>query len=443
MKLFGTDGVRGVINQEITPKLCYNIGRTLAKYLTQNNKKDILIAKDTRTSCDMIFSCLAAGLTSLGINVTFVGITTTPALCYLTKTQNFSLGVMITASHNSAEFNGIKIFDQNGNKPNTKLEKTLQGMFDKISQEPLIAYDKIGKVIYKPKLKQKYIAYLRTLLKGVACNQKVCFDNSNGAANYILKPLLKHFDNFVVVGTDTQGINVNKNCGATCVQNLQAAIKANNCDIGFAFDGDADRIVMVKGDKVLDGDDILYILARFLREQKLLYKDCVVGTIMANFGLQEALNKQNIKLIRVPVGDKYIVDYLAQNNLMLGGEQAGHIIINNLSNTGDGVLVSIVLLKALMYYGDKFDTLLKDIKKYPQILKNISVDNKLKNQIIKLNKVQQTLNKCQDMLFDEGRVVLRASGTEPIIRIMAEGKNLTAIEHVVDILTTTITACNK
>ncbi len=432
-KIFGTDGVRGVVDKDITPKLCFFIGKTLGYYLNSINKKTIIIAKDTRTTGDMLYTSLTSGLVSQGIDVVYAGIMTTPALSYLTKNCRYPMGVMLTASHNTAEYNGIKIFDCFGNKPNNKLEKQLQSIFNKSHTLQSLPYDKYGKIINKPNLKTSYINFLDSLLKGLDCDKKVCFDMSNGASNYILKKLLpKHFKNYITIGTCTKGQFVNNSCGATKIDALQQAVIDNNCDLGFAYDGDADRVVMVKDGKVLDGDDILYILAVFLKEQKLLKHNTVVGTVMSNFGLKEALNMRNIDFVRVDVGDKHIVDYIAKHNLQLGGEQAGHIIINSLSNTGDGVLVSIILLRALMYYGAYFDDITKELTKYPQLIKNVHVSQDKKQIILSNDKLRDTLKVCQARLLDEGRILIRPSGTEPLIRIMVEGKDCDLIQHIAD-----------
>ena len=431
-KLFGTDGVRGVVNQQITPKLCFNIGRTIGVYLKDNNNKTVVLGYDTRCTCDMIASALCSGIVSQGINVINAGLLTTPALSFLTKNTDAGLGVMITASHNSAEYNGIKIFDHNGNKPSGKMENTLQKIYNHILSYDLTSFDNYGRIYYRPKLKQKYIDYLIKIVKDIDINIKICFDLSNGAANYIIKPILdKCFKNYVIIGDNVNGEMVNKDCGATKLDALATAVKENGCDIGFAFDGDADRVMMIdKSGRVLDGDDMLYILAVYLKENKLLHNDTVVGTIMANFGLENALKQRGVKLVRVSVGDKYIVDYLNSNNLSLGGEQAGHIIISALTNTGDGVLTSFVMLKAMEHYGKHFDNLLGEVVKYPQVIKNVLVDDRKKNELLKHPKILETLNIIEGTLMDDGRIILRASGTEPLIRVMVEGRDKDMIEHL-------------
>ena len=444
MKLFGTDGVRGVVNVQITPELCFKIGKTLGVYLKNIENPCVVIAKDTRTTCDMIFTSLASGLLSCGVKVVDAGILSTPALSFITKTNDFDLGIMITASHNSAEFNGIKFFDKFGNKPSLSLEKSLQKIYNNLKSYQFVSFDKYQKVVVNHKLKNKYVKYLQQILSTFNLNKKICFDLSNGTANYILKPLLKHFKNYVLIGDDTKGDLVNKGCGATNIDTLVKAVQNNSCDIGFAFDGDADRIIMVLNNgRIIDGDDILYILARYLKDNKLLTNNTVVGTIMSNFGLQDALRKQNIRLIRVNVGDKYIVDYLAGHKLSLGGEQAGHIIISAFTNTGDGILTCLVLLKALQYYGNEFENILNQVQKYPQVIKNVLVEDGKKQKILQNKNVIQTLQVCEGSLLDDGRIVLRASGTEPMIRVMVEGKDNYLIQSIASTLTGAIIKCKN
>ncbi len=441
-KLFGTDGVRGVVDDK-TSQLCFKIGKTLGIYLNKNKQNKIVIAKDTRQTCDMMLSALSCGLMCQGVNVVYAGVMTTPALSFLTKTQKFNLGVMITASHNTPEYNGVKIFDSLGNKPNTKLEQHLQKIYAHINNYKNVDYKTYGKFTSKQKLKYKYINYLKQFLKDFYFEDKVCFDLSNGAANFIIKPLLNHFKNYVIIGDKTKGCLVNHNCGATNIQALQQAVINNNCKYGFAYDGDADRVIMVdKLGKVIDGDDILYILALYLKQNKLLHNNTVVGTIMANYGLQDALIKQNINFVRVKVGDKYIVDYINKHNLSLGGEQAGHIIIPSLTNTGDGVLVSLVLCKAISFYKDKFDDILKNITKYPQVIKNVKVNQERKQSILINQKLQECITLCESLLLDDGRIVVRASGTEPVIRVMTEGKDYELINKLADTIINTIQQLN-
>ncbi len=412
-KIFGTDGVRGIYGQDITPRLANDMGRAVATYLKQNNKHTILIAKDTRASGDILITAFASGAMARGVNVIYMGLTTTPALSYTTKVCNFGAGIMVTASHNAVEYNGIKIFKSSGEKLSAEDESALINIYENIDKES----NACGTLSIRYHLSSKYINYLKKLLKGKYFDYSVAFDCANGVTYKILRGLLdNHFKKVYLINTSFNAQSVNVNCGATDTLSLAQFVVDNRLDFGFAFDGDGDRVIMVdsNGDE-LDGDDILYNLAIYLKKQNKLKNNAVVGTIMANLGLEKALIMQGVTLLRENVGDKYIIDRLIKDDLSLGGEKAGHIIPYAYTNTGDGILTSIVLLTVMQ------KSKLVKVKKYPQ--ENISLEvTKASKQAFATNKlIEDYLQKVIEQNSD-CRFVVRASGTENKIRIMVEGE---------------------
>lgn len=415
-KLFGTDGIRGVVNKEVTPLLAYNVGRALGKYISVTNKGKVIIGRDTRTSGQMLECAFVSGLSSQGIDSDVVGLASTPCISYLTKQKNYSAGVMITASHNLPEYNGIKIFNSNGIKLDEEQEKIIENILLNIDEYYYNDYQNIGKIRYYPKLVDFYIKYLKNLLTGVA--QNICIDCANGATTKIVQKLFKSNKQLFFINQETDGKNINVNCGATNLNKLQNIVKNQDINLGVAFDGDGDRIMLVSKEQVIDGDDILYAFAIHNKT------DNVVGTIMSNFGLEKSLEIKGINLIRVDVGDKYVIDEMLKNKFILGGEQAGHIIQCNLSPTGDGVLTLISIINMGIH---NFIELCKQNKKYPQVLKNVKVANK---NIIKSQKFKDYMSICESLLMENGRIVVRPSGTEPVIRIMVEGENKKLINKI-------------
>ncbi len=413
-KIFGTDGIRGVYGEDITPELAYNVGRAIAIYIKDKNK-DILIAKDTRLSCDVLLSSFVAGATSMGVNVVHMGICSTPALAYTTKVHNFGCGIMITASHNSQEYNGIKVFKGNGEKLGESEEKVLTDIFDNLQAYSLTKQSPCGKFISKPSLIHSYLKHLKKIIKGKYYDLSVAFDCSNGATNKILSQLFEdNFKKLYIINTSMSGKKVNENCGATSPTGLSEFVKNNNLDLGFAFDGDGDRVIMVgKGGEVFDGDDILYNLAKCLKSKNKLKANAVVGTIMTNLGVERALSKEGIALYRVSVGDKYIVDKLKADSLVLGGEKAGHIIPYDYTNTGDGVLTSLIILEA-------FEGKFTKVKNLPQELVNLPCKKEVKEKLFDSKSFALYLENLEKENSDY-RVVVRPSGTENKIRVMVEG----------------------
>ncbi len=409
-KLFGTDGIRGVAMQDLTPEKLLVLGRAIgimvAKLFSDNKK--IILGYDTRTTSELFANSITCGVVSQGVDVCNIGLVSTPVLAYVTKHSGYPCGVMITASHNAPQYNGIKLFGNDGRKLN-KQEEQLQQIIDNMHIFEYVKYDELGSVSIDKKSDNKYISSMRNRLRSI--DRKVVFDCANGATSRFVKKIFSgKVRNLDIVNTGDSGLDVNVNCGATCVQPLQQYVADNDYDIGISFDGDGDRIIIVDKANVYDGDDLLYILAS-CQESTV-----VVGTIMANFGVEKALQQKGIQLIRTPVGDKHILQTMNDKDLSIGGEQAGHIIMQKYESIGDGIAAAIEILNIL---GDKLSlsSLTDGLVKYPQVVKNVSVKDK---NIIYGKAFVEYLYACESLLLDSGRIVVRPSGTEPVIRVMVE-----------------------
>jgi len=429
---FGTDGIRGIVNNFLTPNLAFRCGNALAKKALINFDKSkytkplIVVGGDTRTSRNLIILSFCSGVLSGGVDVVDVGICPTPGVAFITKNIQASFGIVISASHNSAEYNGIKVFNGNGIKILDKEEELLEKDFEDIK---LVNHKNIG--IYKQNFKLTKI-YKNHLL--LSCSKKlsglnVVLDCSNGASYKIAPDVFKSLGAKVYKHyCKNDGLNINNNCGALHTQNLQKLVKKHKADIGFAFDGDADRIITCdeKGN-ILDGDKILFVLATYLKSKNLLLNNTIVGTTHTNMGLEKQLKKQNITLLRTSVGDKYIINKLNQLNLNLGGESSGHIILKDFALTGDGVLTSIKIAEILLDAKKPLSQICC-LKLYPQ--KNVDCIVQNKQKIIDSSVVKNCVSKNQNLLGNTGRIIVRSSGTEPKIRIMVEGIDQQKIEEI-------------
>ena len=427
-KYFGTDGIRGVVNATLTPKLAFDCGRVLGM---QKQKAKVLVGKDTRISGDMLICAFVSGLMSQSVSVDILGLSTTPMVAYLTK-SGYDFGVMITASHNSFEFNGIKIFDCNGNKLSSKQEKEIEKMLACVDTLKYAQPNNVGNVKLVENIKDKYVLHIQDKILQNKYNIKVCFDLANGGTIAVGKKIFSKcfFEDIVFINTNDDGFLINKNCGATSLDNLKTFVVSNGFDIGFAYDGDGDRIAIVDGcGNVFDGDDVLFLLAKYYDEKKLFTKRVVVGTQMTNFGLEHSLKKLNIKLKRVEVGDKNIKEEMQKYNYVLGGESSGHIIEKE-SCLGDGILVTISVLNALSYFRKPFKKIVSGCEKFCQIITNLKIEEKHKVSILKNKKLHHTIEKYENLLEDKGRVFVRLSGTEPVLRVLVEGINEKMTQNV-------------
>lgn len=416
---FGTDGLRGIVNKSITPKVAYDLGCALALFLLQSNDKPkVLVAEDTRKSCDLLRCSFCSGLMSYGVDCICLGEMPTPALAFLTKKKKANAGVMITASHNSYEYNGFKIFNSQGMKIDMLTTLTLERYAQILCKCSLNESENIGTCKLDNLLLEKYVKYLQNEIKENKFS--VCFDCANGTTYNILKKL---FPNAKYTGIDVYKNKENENCGATNIKNLKKYIKQVKADIGFSFDGDGDRVIVISSNgKVYDGDDILYIFTKYFKERNMLKKNEVVGTIMTNFGIELALKQLGVSLIRQQVGDKFISYEMKKKNLLLGAEQAGHIIVSRGSIIGDGIYACILMLNILNEIDVSLEEYTKDVKKYIQTNISVSVDEDMKDYILDNYELKDYIVQCENDMGYKGRIVVRKSGTESLIRILVEGQ---------------------
>jgi len=429
-RLFGTDGVRGVAGLELTPELAMNIGIGTASVLTKDkNDVKIIIGNDGRESADMLVSAIISGLTSVGVDVIDVGLVPTPAISYLVKYYKLDAGIMVTASHNSYEYNGIKIFDGNGYKLADELEDEIE---EYAINNKKRESTKIGKIIKYDNVIDKYIEHLMTASKGYMENLYIAVDTANGATSNVIEILLsKLFIKYDLINNKPDGININDRCGALNTKKLSQYVVENNLDGGVAFDGDGDRAIFVDEDgNVIDGDYILAILSLEFRKNNELNNNTIVGTIMSNLGLIKFCEDNDINFIATKVGDRYVLEEINTNNLSLGGEQSGHIIIRKYACTGDGMLTMINVFNILASSDKKFSEIASVMKKYPQVIENVKVNVNKKNEFYTNEEIKDNIEVISEKLKNRGRIVVRPSGTEPLIRIMIEGEDTKEIDNL-------------
>jgi len=435
MALFGTDGVRGVAGIDLTADLAFNLSTAAASVLADlgefaGHRPTAIVGQDSRASGQYLEEAICRGLSSAGIEVYRVGILPTPAISFLVKDRGADLGVMISASHNPASDNGIKFFDRTGSKLADQIEAKIESVLGKTVESANGA----GKVIEDLDAKESYIQNLLKSLDGSLSGLKVVVDCANGAASFVAPELLKRAGAEVIaISASPNGLNINDNCGSTHLENLIAAVKEERADIGIAHDGDADRVLAIddKG-SVIDGDFILGILAQDMQ----LPTKTVVGTVMTNLGLIKALEEKGIKFIATAVGDRYVLEEMLAGGHTLGGEQSGHIIMSKYANTGDGLLTALQLISKLKKSGKSASELASFMKRYPQVLLNVSGVAKEKlasNQVI-----AKAVNDVQQRLEDKGRVLLRASGTEALIRVMIEAEDYSLAQELASELATLV-----
>lgn len=425
MKYFGTDGFRGEANKSLNVYHAFKIGRFIGDYFSKNKNGNgkILIGKDTRRSSYMYEAALSAGITSSGSNAHLMHVTPTPSVSYITKTEDFDCGIMITASHNPYYDNGIKIINSEGEKMEDSFLEELEKYIDSDIEDIDLAVDEnIGRTVDFIGGRNRYIAYLIQTVTRSFEGIKVGLDCANGASFTIAKPVYDALgaDTFVI-NADPNGFNINKDAGSTHIENLQKFVVENKLDIGFAFDGDADRCIAVdnKGE-VIDGDSILYISAKHMKKEGSLNSNTVVTTVMSNIGLYKAFDELGIDYVKTAVGDKYVHACMDENGYELGGEQSGHIIYKKFANTGDGILTSLKLMEAMIEEKTDIASLRRDLKIYPQKLVNVKVKDK--EETLENKDLQAKIEKVEERLQDSGRVLVRKSGTEPLIRVMVEAE---------------------
>lgn len=432
-KYFGTDGFRGEANVNLTVMHAYKVGRFLGYYYGREHKANIVIGKDTRRSSYMFEYSLVAGLTASGADVYLLHVTPTPSISYVVRSENFDCGIMISASHNPYYDNGIKIINGSGYKLEAEVEELIEQYID--SEEDTIPFatrEKIGRTVDYAIGRNRYIGYLISLATRSFSGKRVGLDLANGAATTVAKGVFDALGakTFVING-DPDGTNINRDCGSTHIEHLQRFVMENKLDVGFAYDGDADRCLAVdeKGN-IIDGDLIMYLCGVYMKERNDLKNNTIVTTIMSNLGLYKALDNKGILYEKTAVGDKYVYENMMVNGHSIGGEQSGHIIFSKHATTGDGVLTSLKIMEVMLESKAPLSELLKDITIFPQLMKNVKVHNK--KAVKDDQKVMEVVAEVEKELGDDGRILVRESGTEPVVRVMVEASTQELCQTMVD-----------
>jgi phosphoglucosamine mutase len=436
-KYFGTDGFRGEANVDLTVMHAFEIGRYLGWYYGKDKKARVVIGKDTRRSSYMLESALCAGLTASGADAYLLHVTTTPSVSYVVRTDDFDCGIMISASHNPYYDNGIKLINGKGEKMGDDLLSEIEAYIDKANDGekdslPYATGEKIGRTVDYSAGRNRYIGFLISLATRSYKGKKIGLDCANGSTWMMAKSVFDALgaDTYVISNTP-DGININVNCGSTHIEQMQKFVLANKLDVGFAFDGDADRCLAVdeKGN-VVTGDHILYVCGKYMRDSGILGEKKIVTTVMSNMGLYKALDAIGIGYEKTAVGDKYVAENMRANGYILGGEQSGHIIFGRLANSGDGILTAIKIMEAMCESKQPLSVLASPVVMYPQLLKNVVVNDK--DETLSCDEVKKAVSAMESKLGDEGRILLRKSGTEPVLRVMAEAKTHKQCEECVD-----------
>lgn len=442
-KYFGTDGFRGEANKNLTVEHAFKIGRYLGWYYGQSRKAKVVIGKDTRRSSYMFENALCAGLTASGADAYLLHVTSTPSVSYVARADDFDCGIMISASHNPYYDNGIKLINSNGEKMDEKLLDGIEEYIDSDTKLPYAEREKIGRTVDYAAGRNRYIGYLISLATRSYKDYRVGLDCANGSTWQMAKSV------FDALGADTyvinnhpDGLNINVDCGSTHIERLRDFVLQNRLDVGFAFDGDADRCLAVdeKGN-IINGDHILYVCAKYMKEHGTFGSSKVVTTIMSNMGLYKALDALGIGYEKTAVGDKYVAENMRRNGYLIGGEQSGHIIFGRLANTGDGILTAIKVMEAITESKQPLSVLASGMTMYPQKLKNVVVTDK--DETLACPEVKAAVAKVEVDLGDEGRVVLRKSGTEPLLRVMVEAGTQELCEQKVDEIIAAMQAAGK
>ncbi|CAM4277800.1 phosphoglucosamine mutase [Streptococcus penaeicida] len=435
-KYFGTDGVRGEANVELTPELAFKLGRFGGYVLSQHEteRPRVFVARDTRISGEMLESALVAGLLSVGIEVYKLGVLATPGVSYLVRTENASAGVMISASHNPALDNGIKFFGSDGFKLADDQELEIEALLDAAEDTlPRPSAEGLGTLVDYPEGLRKYEKFLVSTgldLDGM----KVALDTANGAASVSARDIFLDLNaDIAVIGESPNGLNINDGIGSTHPEKLQELVIENGSDLGLAFDGDSDRLIAVdeKG-QIVDGDKVMFIIGKYLSEKGLLAQNTIVTTVMSNLGFHKALDEHGINKAITAVGDRYVVEEMRKNKYNLGGEQSGHVIIMDYNTTGDGQLTAIQLTKVMKETGKTLSELASEVTIYPQKLVNIRVENSMKDKAMEVPAIAAIIEKMEAEMQGNGRILVRPSGTEPLLRVMAEAPTDEEVDYYVD-----------
>ncbi len=433
-KYFGTDGFRGEANVNLMPEHAYRVGRFLGWYFRKEGQEcRIIIGKDTRRSGYMLEYALSAGVTASGANAYLLHVTTTPSVSYIARSERFDCGIMISASHNPFYDNGIKLLNGKGEKMEQSIIDKIEAYLDNPEEEmPRATKDQIGRTIDYTEGRNRYMGYLISQAVYSLRGLKIGLDCANGSAYRIAPGIFNALGAEThVMNDDPDGANINRDCGSTHLEGLQKFVVENHLDMGFAFDGDADRCLAVdeKG-SVINGDLILYIYGRYMKERGKLLNNTIVTTVMSNLGLYKALDEIGVNYVQTAVGDKYVYEEMMNHGHRIGGEQSGHIIFSKYANTGDGILTALKLVQVVLDRKQTLSQLAEPVKIYPQVLKNVQVTDKTQAQ--NDPEVKAAVAKAAEELGDSGRILLRESGTEPLVRVMAEAESTETCERIVD-----------
>ena len=430
-KYFGTDGIRRIANTELSPELVYKVAKAGAYVLSKhtNHVPTILIGRDTRLSGTLIESAMTAGFLSYGANVKLLGVIPTPAVAYLTKKLNADASVVISASHNTFEFNGIKFFSNKGMKISDEIEEEIEEVIDSGKIEELIAEnEKIGVSEMHPEYLYEYADFIIDMFKNMNIPEdfSIGIDTANGATYKVAEYIFKTLGiNYKIISNTPNGININEDCGSTHLEKLKEFVIENKLSLGIAYDGDGDRCLAVdEFGNLIDGDILLAILSEHLNKNNKLNNNTIVATVMSNIGLKNYAKENNIKFIETKVGDRYVLEEMLKYNYNLGGEQSGHIILLDYNPTGDGILTSLMLIKTLLENKKTASEVRNIIKIYPQVLVNAKVKNEKKYDYYKDSEIQEEIRKIEEEFSENGRVLIRTSGTEPLVRVMIEGADV-------------------
>ncbi len=427
-RLFGTDGVRGIANSELTASLAFKLGKAGAYVLSKEDERPVvLIGKDTRISGDMLEDSLSSGVLSMGGNVIKVGVLPTPAIAFLVRYLHADAGVVISASHNSFEHNGIKFFNSDGFKLDDDLEEEIEDIITRdLDVSSHITGDRLGRVVeQKNDAMALYVDFLKQTISADLRGMEIAVDCANGAASQVAEKVFTDLGaKLHIIHNRPDGVNINRSCGSTHPEDLQEAVRRTGASAGLAFDGDADRLIAVdeKGN-VVDGDRTMYICTKMLQETSALPFGLVTTTVMSNIGFHKAVEALGLKTDVTQVGDRYVLERMLKTGCVIGGEQSGHIIFRNHTTTGDGILSALQLLQAVKLAGRPLSELAEEVTLYPQVLKNAKVRNENKKRLEKDKEIAEAIRAVEERLHGEGRVLIRPSGTEPLVRVMIEGKN--------------------
>ncbi|WP_407370666.1 phosphoglucosamine mutase [Carnobacterium sp.] len=436
-KYFGTDGVRGVANSELTPELAFKLGRYGGYVLTQHAEGEehprVLVGRDTRISGEMLESALIAGLLSVGIEVMKLGVISTPGVAYLTRIQGAAAGVMISASHNPAPDNGIKFFGSDGFKLSDDTELEIEALLDEENDNlPRPSAKGLGTVDEYPEGALKYTQFLQQTIPNDLAGLQVCLDGANGATSPLLNRLFADLETeFDVMASTPNGLNINDGVGSTHPEGLAKFVVEKGADAGLAFDGDGDRVIAVDElGNIIDGDKIMFICGKYLQEKGRLKKDTIVSTVMSNLGFHKAIEANNMIALQTKVGDRYVVEEMRKNGYNFGGEQSGHMVFLDYNTTGDGILSGIQLLNVMKETGKKLSELAEEVQTYPQKLVNIRVSDK--NGAMDVPAIKAIIEEVESEMNGDGRILVRPSGTEPLLRVMAEAPTQEKVDLYVD-----------